>query len=256
MDFAIITGATSGIGKAYAYALAKTGFNLIITGRRETEIKLIAIELENLYNVIVIIVLGDFDKIEVLNQIVENSEGKNIKYLINSVGYGNEKTFFDENLEINLKMINVHIISTIILCRKIIPMMKKGYVINVSSLASFFPTPYNHLYAGTKSFLNSFTESLSMSLKKNGIKVQVLCPGFTITDFHKKLNIPAEKTQKSGIIKWMSAEKVVAYSLNSLKTNKVLVIPGFLNKVFYFVAKFCPKSILYSILSKNTKLLE
>ena len=246
--YAIITGATSGIGKEFAIYYAERGYKLILTGRREKELTSLKDRLETVYKVEVILILGDFSEKKVLDELFLKSEGKEIRVLINNVGYGNENSFFNGSVEESIKMIEVQINSTIKICHNLIPKMSKGsLIINVSSLAALFPTAYNHTYAASKSFLISFSKSLQFSLKDKSVKV--LLPGFTYTDFHRYTEV---KTNKNSF--WMTAEKVVKLTVKDLDKNRVIIVPGFYNKVFYLIGNYIPKTILDYFLKKQLEL--
>ena len=251
MKYAIITGATSGIGKEFALVLAKKGYNLILTGRREKELSQLKNILEIEQRINVILVIGDFSNYSTVDNLIANARGKDIKFLINNVGYGNKMSFFEGNLEESLKMIDVHINSVIRLCHEIAISMKDSYIINTSSMAAYLPTSYNHIYSSTKSFLITFSEALSFSLKSKNVKVKVLCPGFTYTDFHRnEKNIKNKKNK----LKWMKSEKVVEYTMKNIDNNKIILIPGILNKIVYYFIKLMPKSIVYNFLTKEKEL--
>lgn len=247
--YGLITGATSGIGKEFAINLAKKGYDLILTGRRVKEINDLKNQLENLYKIKVILVIGDFSEKTVLDNIFETIKDKKIKFLINNVGYGNTNSFFETSVEESLKMIDIHIGVTVRLCHYIVPFMEEyGYILNVSSLAAFFPTPYNHIYASTKIFLIGFSESLNFSLQTKKIEVKVLLPGFTFTDFHRDINL------KNKNIFWMKSKKVVDITMKNLDKKNILIIPGFFNKFFYISSKLLPKRFLYYFLKKQKEL--
>ena len=251
MKYALITGATSGIGKDFAIALAKKGYNLILTGRREKELNELKNDLEKKQKIEIILILGDFSNCETINNIVTSAKGKQIEFLINNVGYGNKMNFFEGTLEESLKMIDIHIKSVVKLCYEIAPFMKNSYIINTSSMAAYLPTSYNHIYSSTKVFLITFSEALNFSLKSLNIKVKVLCPGFTYTDFHRYgKNIKNKKNNW----KWMTSEKVVKYTMKNLNNKKVILIPGILNKMVYYFIKLMPKIIVYIFLAKEKEL--
>lgn len=246
--YSLITGATSGIGKEFALYFASKSYNLVLTGRREKELEDFRVYLKSTFGVEVYLVIGDFSEEETFEKIFALIEGKNIKYLINNVGYGNKKSFFSQTIEEALKMVRVQVDATVKLCHRIIPLMQEdAYVINVSSLAAYLPTPYNQIYAGTKNFLVVFSESLNFYLRDKKIKVKVLLPGFTKTEFHRYTSV----VQKSY---WMSSEKVIFYTMKELKKDKILIIPGILNKAVYILAKTLPKRILYYFLKKEKEL--
>ncbi len=249
-NYCLVTGATSGIGKEFAIYFAKKSYSLILTGRREKELKILMEELESNYMIEVLLIIGDFCDDETINKLLFVAKNKNIKYLVNNVGYGNEKTFFKQNIEESFKMIKVHIDSTIKICHELIPFMQEeSYVLNVSSLAGMLPTSYNHIYAATKSFLITFSESLSLSLIDKKIKVKVILPGFVKSDFHRYVKI-----KKRNSFLWMDSVRLVDLTFKELKKENVLIIPGLFNKIVYFFLKVMPKKLLYYFLKKEKEL--
>lgn len=251
---ALITGATSGIGREYAIQLAKKGYNLIITGRREKIIHELKSILEGEYGIEVEVVIADFSIEEDVERVVEAGKKIGIDMIINNAGFGNEASFFDNSYESIKGMIDVHILALTRLTRELIPVMNSGTVINVSSLASYLPTPYNNVYGGTKAYINVFTESLYLELREKGFKVQLLLPSFTYTQFHKRIGIDDSMRKNKGLIRWMKAGDVVSYSLNSLNKNKCLCIPGSLNRVLFQLFKIIPKNIYYNFVKNMKKL--
>lgn len=251
MKYALITGATSGIGKEFAVSLAKKGYNLILTGRKENELYSLKNMFENEMKIKVTLIIGDFRDSGTLYNIVKSARDKKIEFLINNVGYGNKLNFFESDLKESLEMIDVHVGSVVRLCYEIIPLMKEGYIINTSSLAAYLPTSYNHIYSSTKSFLITFSEALNFSLRGKNIKVKALCPGFTYTNFHRN---DKKIKNKNNRLKWMKAEKVVEYTMKNLDSRKIVLVPGFLNKIVYIFVKLMPKFIVYIFLKKQKEL--
>jgi len=153
-------------------------------------------------------------------------------------------------------MIKVHQIVPVRLAYAVAPKMekqRKGTIINVSSSGAFFPSPNIIIYGATKAFLKMFSESLYMDLRGKGIKVQVLCPGLTRTDFHRELS---EKRYKMISSKYhsMTADEVVDYSLKCLKKNKgPICIPGLRRRLYIALVLALPKSIYYRIAERKTR---
>lgn len=246
---ALITGATSGIGAAYARRLARDGYNLILTGRREEKIKALAEELSRVHSVNVealLIELSDRDQVELL---VNQIKRKPIDLLVNNAGFGTTHFFHEEPLETQQNMISVHILSVMKLTHTVLPGMiekRQGVIINVSSAGAFLPTPAEATYTGTKAFLVSFTESLHLELLDTGVKVQVVCPGLTLTDMPlRKLGITEEQLLKMMPYRWMKSGEVVEESMNALKKNQVVCVPGMLTRLTIFSRFILPAAVYY-----------
>jgi uncharacterized protein len=247
---AVITGATSGIGKSFAYQLAQLGYDLIVTGRKQNLLNEISVDLENSYNVDVKVVIADLEKADDVKLLMEiMNQQESIDVLVNNAGFGLNEVFHEDKVENQLKMLQVHVVSTVLLIHKILPKMIKqrsGIIINVSSMAAYIPTSDNAMYTSTKSFLKNFTTSLNMELRQFEIYAQCLCPGFTYTDFHKKLgrNTKENGAKKTG---WMTPNEVVTCSLKSVKYRKNLCIPGILNKLVVLLAILLPAGLINKI---------
>ncbi len=258
-NIAIITGATSGIGKSFAEQLAAKNIDLYILGRREQLLHSLAEDLKKRYAINVTVIIGDLSQRSFVDELCEKFDTlSNIEYLINNAGYGNRDSFFNEAYESQEKMLEVHIYALTKLVHVVGNKMREqlfGNIINTSSLASFFPIPTGEFYSSTKAFINIFSESTHIDLRNYNIHVQALCPGFTYTDFHRKLEIDDEKRKNRFLIRWMSADRVAEISLNSLKKkDKVIVIPGFTNKLLYLISKFIPKKLYYRNAGTSVKL--
>ncbi|MHA1122795.1 MAG: SDR family NAD(P)-dependent oxidoreductase [Candidatus Heimdallarchaeota archaeon] len=259
---ALITGASSGIGAAFARKLANDGFDLILVARREELLVNLCKELEDTKGINAEYMLIDLEKNDELRIVEERiKKTPNLEILVNNAGFGGgNKSFYETPIEEHITMVNVHNIAPLKLTHSAIPGMLingKGAIINVSSIASFSSNP-QVTYSTTKIFLNYFSESLDLLLSKKGIKIQALCPGFTTTDFHKKLGYTSEHPVYRR--KFMTAEKVVEISLIALKKRKVYCIPGFRNKLLAFLIRTLPKWIIifgYRIMfSKRKKSIE
>ena len=256
MKNALITGATSGIGASFARKLGKEKYNLYITGRRVEIIEKLACDLREKYNIEVTVILVDFTIPKEVDCLLKKIKMVPFDFLINNVGFGHEKKFFDDTYKKQNEMIEAHIISFCKITHLVSKNMinnRRGNIINVSSLAGFSPASFNHLYSATKSFIITFTESLYLELSPLGIRVQVLCPGFTRSDFHKSLNIKEKTFKNKGLIRWMEADKVTTLSLKSLNKQGGLYIPGLSNKILYILIKTLPKR-LYYFLAKKMKM--
>ena len=238
---ALITGASSGIGAAFARQLAVKGKNLILVARRKERLVNLANHLRQHYGITTEILVADLSHLTDIEQ-VESRIGaiENLDMLINNAGFGTVGRFAEINLSRQIDMINVHVIASVRLCRAALPGMiarHNGAIINVSSIGAFIPGPGNVTYCATKAHLVTFSEALQAELAGNGVKVQALCPGFTYTEFHDSSEY--ENFDRSQIPKmlWMSAEEVVASSLKALGRSQVTYIPGFKNRLLVAVAR-------------------
>jgi short-subunit dehydrogenase len=172
---------------------------------------------------------------------------------VNCAGFGGGERFCDEKLEHQLKMIQVHIAATVQLVHAVLPGMvkrKKGNIITVSSLSAFIPSPGSSIYAATKSFLNSFMESIHMEVSKYGVKVQSLCPGLTHTEFHTRLKKEGKRSGLNRAIPFMEPDDVIEYSLKCLKKGKVVCIPGCFNKTIKKAIPIVPRKSFYALSKK------
>lgn len=248
---AVITGASSGIGAAYARKLAKEGYDLILIARREELLVNLCEEFrdDGINAEYMIIDLAKEEELKLAEELIKNTD--NLEILVNNAGFGGKRrVFYEIPIMDHINMLQVHNIAPLKLIYAVIPgMLKrgKGTIINVSSIASLSPSPII-MYSTTKNFLNYLSESLDILLRKKGIKIQVLCPGFTSTDFHKRLGYESDDSIYRR--KFMTAKKVVDISLKALKKGKIYCIPGFRNKLLAFFLRLLPKRILIFIYRK------
>jgi short-subunit dehydrogenase len=251
---ACITGATSGIGAAYASSFARQGYDLILTGRNKEMIESVANALSRQNNIdveVVIAELSDDRQLDLLIEKVRATEG--LEVLVNNAGFTRESPFHEEDFTSHEMMLKVHNLAPAKLCHAALPKMVsqgKGSIINVSSLAAFLPLPGQALYSGTKAFLKSFTESIHLELLGTGVNVQVLCPGMTRTNFHERIGYDSKTFYRDrGLLRAMTPEEVVNVSLRDLERNKVLCVPGRSRKILRLLLKILPLSVIYKIVS-------
>ncbi len=245
---AVITGATSGIGAAYAARYAKDGCNLIITGRRKERIETFAEKLENEYKVDVEVVLGELSEDEDVQRLLEKISHRQVDILINNAGFGESSLFQSCELNVMEQMVKLNVLAPIKLIRAVLPSMVErgsGTIINISSESAFLSIPKNSVYSGCKSFLKSFTECLHLDLMNTRIKVQVLCPSFTKTDFHEKMGMDKSRQKNKGLIRWLSPDDVVDISLKALQKDKVVCKTGIHSKLIIWIMGLLPRRMYY-----------
>jgi short-subunit dehydrogenase len=227
---AVITGASAGIGEAFARQLAAAGFDLTLVARREDRLRTLAAELSAAYGIRAEAWPADLANaadVTALGQALAAAD--DLVLLVNNAGFGTRGEFIDVPLERTMAMIAVHVLATVALCRAAAPGMiarGEGAIINVSSIAAFFPSAGGANYGATKAYLNAFSQALAAELRGTGVAVQALCPGFTTTEFHDVGDYEAFDRGQIPAPLWMPAADVVAESLAALGSGRVIVVPG------------------------------
>lgn len=251
---ALITGASCGIGNAFARHFASKGYDLIVVARDVQRLSLLESTLLNLFNTKVHVIPVDLTKIDSINVIEEylKNEGLNIDALVNNAGFGIHGAFQETDLKKEVDMVNLQINSTLALTKLVLPYMqskKSGYILNVGSVYSFAPVPFQSVYGGCKSFLLSFSSSIAHENKKYGIKVTTLCPGITNTEFRTRSKVGKYNTHNTKNLRpkkpsGMSAEIVAEQGYNALMRGDLVVVPGLTNRIFVHIASHLPTSFL------------
>jgi short-subunit dehydrogenase len=252
---ALITGASSGIGAEFARQLSPRGYHLILHGRREDLLKNLCHDLHREYGVhteYVLAELSDPAGIRLLEERIRAAP--ELEVLVNNAGYSTLRRFHEEDLDGQEDLIRVHVLASIRLAHAAIPGMLKrggGNIINVASVAAFTPAPGSLTYCATKGYLVSFSESLHLELRELGIRVQALCPGFTTTDFHRRMGVD---TSHHSFRRFMTAEKVVRASLKGLRKGSVLCVPGIQYKIAVLAVRVFPRPLYYAIVRFASRL--
>jgi uncharacterized protein len=245
---AIITGATGGIGAAFAREFAALGCNLFLTGRREEKIKALANELEARYDVDTAVSIVELSDEKQLDRLVEEiGEIPAIAALVNNAGFG-KAGGFSGNQDRHHAMLMVHVSAAMRLTGTVVPRMvesRSGTIINVSSVSAYFPLPGSATYSATKRYLVAFSESLHMELAPYGIYVQALCPGMTRTDFHARMGEEGKRIEKQYFLGWMKPEKVAKLALRRISSRQVIYVPGLVNKVLVRFVSRIPRRFYY-----------
>ncbi len=241
-NFALITGASGGIGECFARALARRGHNLALVARSEDRLRQLAAELAPMHGIRVEVVAADLSVRESAQQLFTELKERNlpINLLVNNAGFGGRGEFWKLPLERQMAMIRLNINSLAELTYLLLPAMverREGAIINVSSTAGFQPMAYTATYAATKAFVTSFSMGLAEEVRPHGIRVVTLCPGGTRTNFfvagnYGVHNLPGGMQQP---------EEVVEAALKALDNGGGLAVPRLLNKFSIFVQRFIPR---------------
>jgi len=247
---ALVTGASSGIGAEFARALAGRGYDLILVARRVERLRELQASLEQPSGITAEVLAADLSSDEGIRSVEQRiAAASNLELLVNNAGFGTKGYFFRVDRASQENMHRLHIMATMRLTRAALNAMiprKSGGVINVSSVAGFWQAPASVSYCATKSWMNSFTRGLALEIEAIGspVKVQALCPGFTVSEFHDRAGMDKNIFSKSW---WMSAEQVVSDSLAGLDRGRIFVIPGWRYRVLVFLMSHVPRAALEQV---------
>jgi short-subunit dehydrogenase len=257
MSTALITGASGGIGKAFAEELAARKTNLVLVARSVEKLNEIATKLQQQHQIKVEVIPKDLTETNATNEVFDVIKQKEltIDLLINNAGFGDYGDFAERDGERQLNMIQLNIMALVDLTHKFLPLMRQrrsGSIINVSSIAGFQPMPYLSIYAATKAFVLSFSEAIWAENKDYGVKVLVVCPGPTETDFFTEAKFPETLANTNNQI--ATPEEVVQDALQGLEKGDSTVVSGGLgNKIIVNMHRFLPRESLVSAIAKQFK---
>ncbi len=247
---ALVTGASAGIGAAFARALRARGERLILVARRVDRLEALAAELGG--SEYVAVVAADLAQPRAVAELAATLEarGLGVDTLVNNAGVGHTGRFVEEPEDRILAMLDLNVRATVLMTRRFVPGMvarKRGALINVVSTSAFQPVPYMSTYAASKSFLLSFTDGVAFELRGSGVRVQALCPGLTATEFQQVAGtdqVPFNKTTTQ------TPEAVVAESLAGLDRGKERIVTGWLNRATVAAQRLTPQSVSKYVAAK------
>lgn len=250
MSYALITGASKGIGKALAFELAEKGHDLLLTARSRDLLEALAGELKSRFRISVEVFPADLSLAtapkEIADWVTKNNFGVDI--LINNAGYGSWGFFDELTLPEQLNMMQLNMNAVVSLCHLFIPILRKNnkaWLMNVSSTSSYQAVPTTAVYSASKAFVLTFTRGLQMELQDSVIQVSCLVPGTTDSNFIERANMDELKAIAAKFS--MPAEKVAKVALRGMFKGKVEIVPGFTNRISYAGTKFLPKRVVENI---------
>ncbi len=235
--WALITGASSGIGAEFARQLADVGLNLVLVARRKERLDDLARRLENRNQIQLKAITADLSQPDFLPLILSGTQSIEIGLLVNNAGFGLGRKFLDHELEKELALLDVNCRAPLVLSHVFGRQMaerKRGGIIFVSSVSGYLATPFEASYAASKVYELFLAESLGYELKEDGVDVLALCPGSTDTEFHK--------VSGSRPVAAMAVEPVVELALKNLG-RKPVAIPGWHNRLLVYLLKFTPRRL-------------
>jgi len=241
MSTALITGATAGIGHSFATQLAARGHDLVLVARDRARLDEVAAELRSAYAVQVEVLSADLSDRGQLATVEARlgDRDRPVELLVNNAGFGLKERFLVNDVEAEQQMLDVLVTAVLRLSHAALgPMVDRGSggIINVSSVAAFLP---RGTYAAAKAWVNSFSEWAANEYRDRGVTVMALCPGFTQTEFHERMNVK----RGSGFM-WLDADGLVRTALADFDKGRVFSIPGAQYKAIVGVSRLVPSRVL------------
>ncbi len=231
-NLALITGASSGLGAAFAERLAKDGYDLILVARRRERLEILAQQLQASHHVDVNVLAADLSKSDDLHTAEKQIQNSDVDLLVNNAGFGGYKPFIELDPDQAEELINLKVLAITRLTRAALPgMIQRGHgaIINISSRLAYSgamgssPLPKRATYVGANAYINAFSQLLASELEGTGVGVQVLCPGVVRTEFHERVGADPNRFPPEIV---MSPADVVSASLAALKSGEVICIPA------------------------------
>jgi short-subunit dehydrogenase len=239
---ALVTGASSGMGEQFARQLAGRGCDLVLVARTEARLHQLAEELRRAQGRRVTVIPADLSvpsQVEgVCAQLV--AQQISVDHLVNNAGFGTAGSLLDRDAQSQQEMLQLNSLAPLLLMRRLLPAMierRTGGVINMASVAAFFPIPFMATYAASKAFVLSHTQALAEELRGSGVRMMALCPGPVSTGFQQRAGYqlgPLERLAE------LSSEQVVRRALAAYQRGTLICVPGFLNTIEAWLPRIIP----------------
>jgi uncharacterized protein len=253
---AVITGASAGIGAMFARKLAARGYDLLLIARREDRLRSLASELADAHHVKADFMVADLADAADLERAAERIQSAvSLALLVNNAGFGLHGLFFESDVAGQAEMHRLHVLATMRLMHAaLVNLVPRGTggVINVASVGGFAQAPGSVSYNSTKAWMISFTEGIAIDLasKDSAVRVQALCPGFTLSEFHDVIHMDRSVIPQS---LWMTADFVVEESLRGFERGQLIVIPGWRYKLIVAGMKLLPAPLMRRLSRGGTR---
>jgi short-subunit dehydrogenase len=228
---ALVTGASSGIGRAFAVGLAARGHDLVLVARREARLAELAAGIDHDHGRSTEVLAADLETDDGM-RVVERrlaDRDRPVELLVNNAGFGTSGAFSELDIDGEEHEIRLNVVALVRLTHAALgPMLERGHggVINVSSVAAYQPTPWGATYGATKAFVSSFTNALHEELRRTPVRVMTLAPGYTRTEFHERAEMPVDQLPA---LLWQTADEVVDAALRAYERGRAVCTPGAIN---------------------------
>lgn len=254
--YALITGASSGIGAAVAREYARRGKPLILTARRVDRLEALAAELSR--QVACVVIAADLaDRGAPARLYAETqSRGLEVDTLVNNAGYGVPGRLLAQDWRTHADFLQVMIVAVAELTHLFLPAMEargRGRILNVASLAGLVPASAGHtMYGATKAWLIRFSECLALEVREKGVNVTALCPGFTYSEFHD-VNGMRDKVSRLPKVLWLTSEEVARIGVEAVESGRTRVVTGSANRLVAFACKYLPDGLARALVASKSK---
>ena len=252
---ALITGASSGIGKALAHEFARDGYDLVLAARSVGKMQALADELQQRHKVSVTVIGADLETNDGAQKLHADIKARNITLsaLANNAGYGTFGEFKDSALAPELAMMQLNMNTVVVLTKLFLPdlIATRGKLLNTASTAAFQPGPYMAVYYATKAFVLSFSEAIAAELAPHGVTVTALCPGPTASGFQDKADMHASALVKGK--KLPTSEAVAAQGYRALQRGQRVYIPGCMNWLLAQSVRFTPRNVVTALVKQMSQ---
>lgn len=252
-NYTLITGASLGIGKAFAMACAAKGMNLILVALPDNLLDKVKAEILSLYNVKVHLFNVDLTEVNAIPKLFSFCKESrfSIQMLINNAGIGTGGRFEKIDLEKQLQIINLNNNVLVRMCHYFLPLLKKqkcAYILNMSSMEANLPLPYKAVYTGSKNFVYAFSLALREELKSGPVKVSVVCPGPVLTNPEGLRRMEAHGSRAKLVV--LMPDEVAKIALEALSNGKTIVIPGKFNWLLVKISRMLPTALKMRLLER------
>lgn len=254
---ALVTGASAGIGAAFARSLARRGYDLALTARRIPRLDTLAAELRAAYGVDVLTITADLARPESPKALLDAiaDQGRHLDVLINNAGYGLPGVYAETTWADQSAFVQVMVTAPCELAHGVLGGMRArrfGRIVNVASVAGLVPPAAGHtLYGASKAFLVRFSQSLHLEAAPDGVHVSALCPGFTYTEFHDANGTRERAASSTPKWIWMSADDVVEAGWRAVEANRPVCVPGATYKIVTSLARLVPENLALKLMASQ-----
>lgn len=245
MSVALVTGASAGIGRAFAIELAARGYDVVVVARDGARLEALASKLVRAHGIEAEVLAADLltaDGLAVVERRVTDAD-RCVDLLVNNAGFGTYGRFVELDVDHEVEEVELNVVALLRLTHAALGAMEHrggGAILNVSSLAAYQPNPVSATYGATKAFVHSFTHAVREEARGTGVTVMLVCPGYTHTEFHERAGLGATEVPEFA---WQSPDVVAAAALRDLDRGRAVSIPGALNRAAAALSSAAPAGI-------------